>query len=335
MRKVYIFLFTIFSITNLSAYEYKIVGEVLSTNPITKEVKVFFFQPKKIQAYQKFILLNGKQEAGYFFMRKQIKKNIFIGKTSIPVFRGQKLALARKEKETGHLPDRIFRQKEKPLLIYGGLDKAPMVYIPAGPFVYGTDDIQSTAYTAKPEKNRTQLVRLLGQKRIHYYILHAFYIDRYEVTLGQWQKFLQDHGKLPQKIQNPNLPVTHVSYYEAERYCKYVGKRLPTELEWEKAARGTGLERMWTRNEEIRYRDVSIVYPTGNEFFPDLCVTLDSNYDGPQPITDLKDKSPYGLFGMCGNAAEWTSSWFLPYRGNTKANPLFGARYKVIRGGKL
>lgn len=116
------------------------------------------------------------------------------------------------------------------------------------------------------------------------------------------------------------LPVRSVSWFDAQQYCHWVGKRLPSEREWEKAARG----------------DQGQVYPWGNEWNADFANTGDNSEwdDGIAPVGVYKNNvSPYGVYDMAGNVWEWAADWYLPYPGSTYKHKDFGQIKKVIRGG--
>ncbi len=160
-----------------------------------------------------------------------------------------------------------------------------MVVVPAGKFIYGKSG---------------------ATKEIS---LPAFAIDKYEVTNRQYARFNLDHkfGR-----GGENYPVTMVSLNDASAHCEALDKRLPTEQEWEKAARGTD----------------GRVYPWGNDFNKVLCITSESDAIAAGQPASLapvgsceKGQSPYGVMDMAGNVWEWTSS--------------FDQRYSVLRGGSF
>jgi iron(II)-dependent oxidoreductase len=154
-----------------------------------------------------------------------------------------------------------------------------MVNVPAGKFIYGK-------IHAKQEIN-----------------LPAFKIDKYEVTNEQYAKIVLDHKYYPEEI---HMPAVFVSQDEAADYCNSVDKRLPSEEEWEKAARGTD----------------GRLYPWGNKFDEAAAVTSETA-DGK--VSDVgtreKGKSPYGAMDMAGNVWEWTTG--------------FDERYIILRGGSF
>lgn len=180
---------------------------------------------------------------------------------------------------------------------------------------------------------------------VHKVTLDDFYIDKYPVTNSQFGRFIEEGGytnpehwteqgwswiqqtnrSCPKywhdpKYNLPNYPVVGVSWYEAAAYAKRAGKRLPTEAEWEKAARGP-------RGNE---------WPWGNEFRSDFVNTAESEEQagGTTPIGMYPaGASYYVVFDMSGNVSEWTADWYHPYPGSTYEDLHHGERFKVRRGG--
>lgn len=177
-----------------------------------------------------------------------------------------------------------------------------MVLIPAGYFIFGVSD-------GAPDEH--------PQQRIH---LDAFYIDRYPVTNAQFKEVFPSHI-IPDEMENH--PVTGVSFRVAQEYARRVGKRLPTEQEWEKAARGTDGRQ----------------YPWGNTFrreFVNSAEQAPGVEPGLRPVGQFRGgASPFGVMDMAGNVYEWTASWYGPYPGNEEISADYGQIYRVLRGGSF
>lgn len=201
-----------------------------------------------------------------------------------------------------------------------------MIFIPSGEFFMGsTEKDGKLGYSVGVDEVPKHIVKL-----------KAFYMDKYEVSNRLYKEFVDSAGhkvswndhdgpyspyswkdNFPLPGQE-DLPVTSVSWYDADEFCKWSGKRLPTEEEWEMAARGTD-GRQW---------------PFGNNLKEGQCNTKYADIDKILPVGGLsKDVSPYGVYDMCGNVSEWTSSWYLPYKGSSLKRDSFGEKYKVVRGG--
>jgi len=208
-----------------------------------------------------------------------------------------------------------------------GRDDAPMVLVAAGPFTMGSND------------------GLPNERPEHTVTLDAYYIDQYEVTLSLYRKFLEVEKHEPPLTWDDEAastvgdrPAIGIKWKSAAAYCQWAGKRLPTEAEWEKAARGTDGRR----------------YPWGNmQPFVDIAnynrgvwvseaitlVAVTSGLEGMSVRHGLKEggRSPFGVFHMAGNAAEWVGDWYERdyYRkspGKNPSGPPTGEK-RVLRGG--
>jgi len=194
-----------------------------------------------------------------------------------------------------------------------------MVLIPAGDFLMGTDQ---TDGTDNNQANNTPLSNNDARPQ-HTATTKAFFLDKNDVTNAQYKAFCDETGITPppqwKNGQFPegqdNFPVTRVNWYEARAYATWAGKRLPTETEWEHAARGTD----------------GRAYAWGGEWDDSKAAWNGSPIAvGSKPA----GASPYGALDMAGNVAQWTSSWFDAYAGSPVKQPDFGQKtLKVVRGG--
>jgi iron(II)-dependent oxidoreductase len=181
-----------------------------------------------------------------------------------------------------------------------------MVQIPAGPFIMGTDSERSDP------QDRPQ----------HKVDLPVYWMDKYLVTNAQYARFVAATGHRPPLNWKDGRipkgeemrPVTMVSWYDAGAYAKWEGKRIPTEEEWEKAARGTD-GRRWPWGDKMEPKRLNTYYNVGSS----TDVTAYPN-----------GASPYGLLDMAGNVAEWTANDFAPYPGGNAPIGLFQGMIPVM-----
>ncbi|MFQ5509001.1 MAG: formylglycine-generating enzyme family protein [Leptospirillia bacterium] len=202
-----------------------------------------------------------------------------------------------------------------------------MVKVKAGSFGMGTDrvdDKMEALHYGLPEPF------YVDEQPFHQVTLPTYYIDRTEVTNAQYQKFLALHPEIDppddwSRRHYPDgmgeYPVVYVSWYNAGHYCKWRGAELPTEAEWEKAARGPE----------------SFIYPWGNRFDPQNANLSSGPFDrGRAHKADSMPQGagPYGALHMVGNVWEWVADNYAPYPGNTEDVTAFGEEppFKVMRG---
>ncbi|MFB0533674.1 MAG: formylglycine-generating enzyme family protein [Anaerolineae bacterium] len=187
-----------------------------------------------------------------------------------------------------------------------------MVEIPAGEFTMGNDGGDD------------------DEKPAHTVTLEAFEIDVFEVTNADFARFVEETGYQTEAEKagemgwrayaegKDNYPVVKVTWNDADAYCRWAGKRLPTEVEWEKAARG----------------EEGFIYPWGNEWDPAKVNAKESGFRGTVAVGSFAEgASPYGVFDMAGNVWEWMADWYQAYPDSTYQSEYFGEKFKVTRGG--
>jgi len=208
-----------------------------------------------------------------------------------------------------------------------GKDGAPMVLIPAGAFTMGSNE------------------GLPAERPEHVVTLDAYAIDRYEVSLRLYRRFLQEAQRDAPPTWDDEAaetvgdrPAIGVSWADASAYCTWAGKRLPTEAEWEKGARGTdGRRYPWGPMQPF----VDIANYNRGVWVSEAVtlVNVAGGVEGMSVRHGLKEggRSPYGLHHMAGNAAEWVGDWYDReyYAKSPDKNPTGPAKgeKKVIRGG--
>ncbi|MDP7742176.1 MAG: SUMF1/EgtB/PvdO family nonheme iron enzyme [Lentisphaeria bacterium] len=194
-------------------------------------------------------------------------------------------------------------------------DGAVMVYVPAGAFTMGLSE--GDAGTVAKDLGQDGAASLWAWEAYPKRVLQldGYFIDKYEVTVTQWQAYAAATGAAtPNQTERhfdtpaaPLIPAATISWKQAQEYAAWAGKVLPSEAQWEKAARGPD----------------GRLYPWGNtaptpdrghfgsrEKVPDLYALVGSYPGGA---------SPYGALDMLGNQYEWTSEWLAPYPGNPLA----------------
>ncbi|MCD6405765.1 MAG: SUMF1/EgtB/PvdO family nonheme iron enzyme [Planctomycetes bacterium] len=187
-----------------------------------------------------------------------------------------------------------------------------MVYVPAGEFRMGSNH-------SSPDERPAMRIPLA-----------AFFIDITPVTNRDYAGFVQATDHEPpgtwKTLSFPpgmgDIPVTGVTWQDAADYAEWAGKRLPSEAQWEKAARGTNARTFpWGAKWEPTYANWN-----GN---PAFYGNAQVRSVGSSP----RDRSPYGCLDMAGNVMEWTASWYKPYGPTSFKSEDFGEKFRVVRGG--
>jgi len=191
-------------------------------------------------------------------------------------------------------------------IVGAGESPEDMVLVPGGPFVMGVDK------AVNPQvKHMSKIKRLKyavsaeafnDEGPAHTVTLDSFHIDKYEVSNKKYGEFMKATGHPApaywddHRRNKPEQPVSGVNWHDANTYCNWANKRLPTEAEWEKTARGPE----------------GFKYPWGNQLDP-----TKANFGRKQEYTSNIDdysegQSPYGAYNMAGNVFEWVADWYDP-----------------------
>ena len=236
-------------------------------------------------------------------------------------------------------------------------DESTMVLIPAGKFIMGTNDSQLDEITRTKPGLRVTFKHEQPQHTVH---LDSYYIDKYETTNAQFERFVKETGHVTDAekagwgfvwegtevwpriwganwrsplgpgssiLDKMDHPVIQVSYYDARAYAKWAGKRLPTEAEWEKAARGSIDDRL---------------YPWGDLWSSRKLNSLEAGPRTTTPVGSYPDGvSPYGIHDMVGNVWEWVADWYyvdyyekcVSFNALTNPRGPYNGTHKVLRGG--
>jgi iron(II)-dependent oxidoreductase len=197
-------------------------------------------------------------------------------------------------------------------------DGASMVLVPAGEFQMGDKDDNEKLWI------------------MHTIYLDAFYMDVCEVTNAQYKKFIYaTNRETPEfywgdsDFNAPDQPVVGVSWFDAVAYAEWAGKRLPTEAEWEKAARGGLVGKEYPRGDTLAYDEARYSLPGG-------ILLGDTPWYFTSPVGSFAPNG-YGLYDMAGNVWEWCSDWYDDnyYVNSPKSNPVgpSSGQCRVLRGG--
>jgi formylglycine-generating enzyme required for sulfatase activity len=269
-----------------------------------------------------------------------------------PVSKAQQQEQPKKE-ETSELPD--FRSVSNPkqgTIARNPIDGAEMVYIPEGDFMMGTDKDEIDQIWQKFGWKEEWKQYANDESPKHRVYVDGFWMYKYEVTVAQYRKFCNETERQMPPVEPPwgwqdNHPIVFVAWDDAVSYCKWAGVQLPTEAEWEYAARGgnTGL------NGKPRYTFVwgdelpkgkggygNLADESFKKEFPNLSIFegYDDGYVHTAPVGSFNPNG-FGLYDMNGNVWEWCADWYDEnyYQTSPTRNPKGPAdgAMRVVRGG--
>jgi cytochrome c-type biogenesis protein len=205
--------------------------------------------------------------------------------------------------------------------------EADMVWIPPGGFQFGTNRVDEEGEALSIGIPKPWFADETPEKSV---FLKGFYIDRYEVTNRRYKIFIDDtgaptpdyweNGQIPQNKED--YPITWVNWYDSVNFCQWAGKRLPTEKEWERTAKGTeGTDYPWGKEFKAKNANLTIKAGGKNEILK----------VGSFPI----GASAEGVQDLIGNVWEWTANDYAPYPGNTYKSSQFETGSKTLRGASV
>lgn len=233
-------------------------------------------------------------------------------------------SLSESEKAQASKKKKSFNDK-----IYWSIDGKKMNLIPGQTFIMGTDKgVAPIATTTKGKPNKKSPIKDIGsdlEKPAHSVKVKDFYLDETEVTNAQFKKFLDETKYKPKgslshfrdrRFNNDDMPVVDVEYDDAVAYATWAGKRLPTEREWECAAKDS-------QNYE---------YPTGSDMNESQArYGLNISEGSPKPVKSYRPNK-FGIYDLAGNVSEWVQGVISQYPGNKTPNRNYG-NARIPRGG--
>jgi len=213
-----------------------------------------------------------------------------------------------------------------------------MMFVPAGEFPMGSD-LNAALAECKKFREDCDEGWVINEVPIHIVYLDAYYIDKYEITNKQYsacvnvgvcdlptESYSNTNTHYYGNTTFDNHPVIFVDWDRARRYCEWRGGQLPTEAQWEKAARGTdGLMYPWGESLDLNYAN----YSENSNNWANVDTTVVGNY--------IDGRSPYGVYDMAGNVFEWVADWYSDtyYLNSPSSNPKGPdtGQLRVLRGG--
>ena len=229
-------------------------------------------------------------------------------------------------------------------------DGMVMVYVPGGEFRMGSDDeeVDGAVELCNAYDDDCPRGDFADGQPAHTVVLNSLWIDRTEVTNGQYRQCVEAGACDPPELTSSytrdtyygdsaydDYPVIYVSWRQAETYCEWAGARLPTEAEWEYAARGPeGRQFPWGDT----FDGTKLNYCDANCYRDRADAMIDDDYADTAPVGSFADGASWcGTWDMAGNVWEWVADWYAPwyYGSSPLENPTGppSGRYRAVRGG--